>query len=225
MKPFLKLYLSNAAFLEDEAAFREGYTRVLPVRQAKIDAVSAAKDKRLSLAAGLLLKYAMEDNGFVYPDSVFGVGEQDKPFDKAERFCFNLSHSERMVLAAVSSGPVGCDVQNVGKFDLRIAKRFFHPDEYQTIASLSDPEEQKNCFYRIWTLKESYLKLTGSGFSTSPDSFCVSLTPEVRFRGNDEIHFSEKLIDTDYRCACCSVLADKAEWQMIDLTSNKKSVL
>jgi hypothetical protein len=58
-------------------------------------------------------------------------------------------------------GRVGCDVQYLapGKSFVGISRRFFHVGEQAYIAA--DPAAQARNFYRIWVLKEAWLKLYG----------------------------------------------------------------
>jgi phosphopantetheinyl transferase len=84
---------------------------------------------------------------------------------------FNISHSRNMVAAALQMskaavlsfprGRVGCDVQycSPGKSFVEISRRFFHAEEQAYIEK--DPAEQARNFYRIWVLKEAWLKLHG----------------------------------------------------------------
>ena len=47
----------------------------------------------------------------------------------------------------------------------RIARRFFHPEDLALLRNAKDAEEQLKLFFRIWTIKEAYLKCTGEGLS------------------------------------------------------------
>ena len=87
---------------------------------------------------------------------------------------YNLSHSGDYAVLAVSSGSVGVDLEQIRPIDWNlISARFFHPLERAFLAQSDDP---LNAFFAIWTLKESYLKAEGLGFSVSPASF--SILPE-----------------------------------------------
>jgi phosphopantetheinyl transferase len=75
---------------------------------------------------------------------------------------FNISHSRNMVAAALQvRGRVGCDIQYLApnKCFIEISRRFFHAAEQAYIEQ--DPAAQKQNFYRIWVLKEAWLKLHG----------------------------------------------------------------
>jgi 4'-phosphopantetheinyl transferase len=65
---------------------------------------------------------------------------------------------------------VGVDIEQHRENDLpALAKTAFHPQELAFF--LENPETGR--FYDIWTLKESYIKMLGTGFSLDPREFCV----------------------------------------------------
>lgn len=101
---------------------------------------------------------------------------------------FNLSHTTGMVGCALSTaGRVGFDLE----YCLRpvnidsLARRKFAPEESEDVLSFSD-ERQRDRFFRYWTLKEAYIKVTGRGLHQSLDSFCFDLngsSPMCRVNG------------------------------------------
>lgn len=80
---------------------------------------------------------------------------------------FNLSHSDRHGLLAISpSGlAVGIDIEVVRPFEraTRIAARHFSERESAAIEAAPYGRERETRFFRTWTRKEAYLKLTGLG--------------------------------------------------------------
>ena len=80
---------------------------------------------------------------------------------------FNLSHADNRVIIAVSSiRDLGIDIESMHKKRafLKIANRYFAPDEIKSLNNLSTPL-QASRFFELWTLKESVLKACGSGLS------------------------------------------------------------
>ena len=194
--------------LNDEDTFDRFYNTVSKYRQQKINAYKNRKDKNLSLGAGILLKYSLKSLGLSEKDMVYGNGKYGKPYFKNEPdIYFNISHSDRYVLLAVSDREVGCDIEKVDSIDLKIAKRFFNIDEYNTILSLHNTEEQKRKFYRFWTLKESFIKATGYGMNLPLDKFCISLAEEKICVNCSDIKkqytFFEYTEIKDFCVSCC----------------------
>ena len=90
----------------------------------------------------------------------------------------SLSHTRDLVAAAVASHcAVGVDVEKIdrAKADFNLAPTYFAPAEVE-ILRRTPPREQVACFFRLWTLREAYLKATGAGLGTPLDSFAFTLS-------------------------------------------------
>lgn len=170
----MELYLASVAPLRDEALFRTALSRVGTARAETVARLRPADRKRLSLGAGLLLRHALRERG-LDPDAVrVEPGAHGKPYlPDVPNVCFNLSHSGEYALCAVSDHPVGCDVEKLAAPELRVAERFFAPEELALLRAEHDAAAQARLFYRLWTLKESFLKATGLGLSLPLDCFSV----------------------------------------------------
>ncbi|MBR2254533.1 MAG: 4'-phosphopantetheinyl transferase superfamily protein [Candidatus Methanomethylophilaceae archaeon] len=164
-----------------------------PRRREKMDRFVFPKDRFLSMGVELLLRKALEDLGEDYEGIVMEKGPFGKPCIRGSDIRFNLSHSERRVMCSVSEQEVGCDTEEVRPIDLDIAKRYFHGTEYEAISEEQDMVRRNLLFYRYWTLKESFMKVTGLGFSIPLDSFEIVL--------GDGITVEQSVDDVDYRFA------------------------
>ena len=94
-----------------------------------------------------------------------GTGPDGRPFFTAGNADFSISHSRSMAAVAYSTAPplrTGCDIQYVKplKNMAEIARIQFSPEEQAYIAAASGTE-QLDRFYRIWVLKECFLKARG----------------------------------------------------------------
>ena len=159
--------------------------------------------------------------GIEEPDEV-SMNEFEKPFYKEHpEIHFSLSHSGTMAMCAISDKPVGCDVERQRQRDLDIAKRFFAKEEYELIKSQPTEQEQTSMFFRIWTLKESFLKMIGSGLSIDPRTFSCNLGPPISMSLSADgcsPFFKEYLTDDDYQYAVCSIKGDfEKEMRFIDI--------
>ncbi len=215
----VKVYVADTKPLENTELFNSLYSLVSVQRQEKINRIAFNKDKRLSLGAELLLKKALSDIGI--SDYEFSYGENGKPFIKCkENIFFNLSHSGERVMCAVSSKEVGCDVEKVKSVNLKIAKRFFFAEEYEAIRAQKTPEEQKDMFFRLWTLKESFMKVTGLGMQLPLDSFCVALNDNgvslTQSFSNENYYLKEYFLEKDYKYSVCSLISNVEEPVLID---------
>jgi 4'-phosphopantetheinyl transferase len=80
------------------------------------------------------------------------------------RLQFSLAHSGSLGLVAVSVNDVGVDIEAVrvtANVD-RLAARFYAPAEVEELQRSPQPERTQE-FFRLWVLKEAYLKSIGRG--------------------------------------------------------------
>lgn len=100
-----------------------------------------------------------------------------------EDVSYNLSHSGNYVMCAYSTRPgarVGCDLEMLGEFREKTARRFFCQEEYAYILKEEREEERRNLFYRFWVLKESFLKATRRGMGLDTRSFQIGWDEDGR---------------------------------------------
>ncbi len=102
---------------------------------------------------------------------------------EADRRSFVAAHAllRGMLLRFAS---IGVDIENEDRagFHLDIAEAYFAPAEVAFLQA-APPAERQNLFFRLWTLKEAYIKACGQGLSMALDQFAMSLTPpKIRFQ-------------------------------------------
>lgn len=90
---------------------------------------------------------------------------------------FNITHGPAGTLIAVSPGGlVGIDMlwseQEIAPAFRQVAA----PEELDALAPLGDAE-RNDAARRLWVLKEAYIKMLGSGFSTDPACLAFGLAP------------------------------------------------
>jgi 4'-phosphopantetheinyl transferase len=102
-----------------------------------------------------------------------------KPYVADADIQFNLSHSGDYSLVGICrDGEIGVDTELMRTLgDYRdVAKRFFAPQETAWIGA-APPEQQLVRFYRLWTVKEAFLKACGSGLSKPLSDVVVDFAP------------------------------------------------
>ena len=120
--------------------------------------------RRQSVAAWMLLRDALRrDFGIVeMPEVAFT--DAGKPFfSDRHDIHFNLSHCREAVACAVDIEPVGVDVEAVvKKIDDAVLREVLNDTEIARVLAAESREEE---FTRLWTMKESAVKLTGEGLT------------------------------------------------------------
>ena len=86
---------------------------------------------------------------------------------------------------------------------MALGRDILAPHEQRALEESGDPR----LFYRYWTLKESYLKFLGCGFSGSPASFGLVERASgwtLRDAGEDAPRFVTCDLDEDHPAAVCT---------------------
>ena len=219
------LYYMCAESLADPGLFNECLLQVPKSRREKVGRYLFRKDKRMSLAAGLLLKEALRDFGL--RDDKLSINEHGKPMLLGTDTSFSLSHSSgyaALVIGEIKNSSLGVDIEKIPEKDfLNIARRFFKENELEALESLdslsgaakkggmmdkpnplcdarmdsfsSAPE----LFTLIWTRKEAYGKAVGDGLKSALefDTFGKKTLSRVFF---DSFKFP---LDRNLVCSIC----------------------
>ncbi|MBR8645092.1 4'-phosphopantetheinyl transferase superfamily protein [[Brevibacterium] frigoritolerans] len=132
------------------------------------------KDKYCSLFGELLAKWCISDSlKDPFQNIQFVLGENGKPHLAGGRIHFNISHSGDWVVVGIHNDSIGVDIEEVKDFNIyEIAKSTFSSEELMYLIK-SPKANQIEIFFKMWTLKESWLKCIGSGFLVPPNTFSI----------------------------------------------------
>ncbi len=185
------LYLMNATPFLEESMLQAALPLVDIRRRERIMQIKSNKNRALSLAAGVLLSYAVNTwkermkDSFVQTDAEqvmnylteenkqtaviipeTKAGAHGKPYLKnVQDVFFNLSHSGEYVVCVMSDCEIGVDIQQYRKnIKEGLLNKVLHESE-KNLHQACTKEEKEACFYRIWAAKEAYAKYTGEGLS------------------------------------------------------------
>jgi 4'-phosphopantetheinyl transferase len=122
------------------------------------------KDKdRFSIGKGMLRIILGNYLGSTPKEIMFKKGVNNKPFvDFPGNLQFNVSYSSNWIVLAVSSDPVGLDIEFINEdFSYQLMlENCFTKEEIGAIDSFSKP---LHAFFKFWTRKEALLKATSWG--------------------------------------------------------------
>ena len=130
--------------------------------------------------------YGIDDINILYPRC-------EKPYIDIPQINFNISHAGEWVVVAVGDCQMGIDVEKISASNLPEIYKYYTKDEILFLESLSNKLEQIEWFYKMWTMKESYVKYTGKGMRCSFD--CIS----IKFLEANEERFKIKSLKLDER--------------------------
>jgi 4'-phosphopantetheinyl transferase len=166
---FAKTFYADFSKLKDDKIIENIAAELETDRLERIVNARRTDIKAQILAGGLIIKYALRE---VFSLEKFGVERNvhGKPYIKdAPGKFFNISHSGDIVICTVSDTECGIDIEKIdqAKSFVEIAERFF--SIYEKNAILLSPN-QSEAFCRLWTLRESYVKMRGIGFEVGLSS-------------------------------------------------------
>lgn len=201
----LSIYISDVSALDSEEAYLKACENADSERRHKADKLRNLSDKKLCLCAGLLLDFALNEQGIPADGREISYTGNGKPYLKDNAVYFNLSHSGEKVMCIVCDSPCGCDVEKIGRNEKKIAERFFSESENTLLNGTENEEEYRDLFYRLWTLKESFIKCTGEGLGRALSSFLIEFDGEKPVISDCENRYSVGEIKTDdgYKYAFC----------------------
>lgn len=169
----VNILAANIEPLLDGEYYMKKLALVSSCRRQKAEALKMPHDKALSLGAAMLCDVFLKRKGFSERDMEYGFTENGKPyFINLPKLHFSISHSKDTVAVAFSESNVGLDLEKIQPAKEKLSRRFFTPNEAAAVLAL-DGYDKDLLFCKIWTAKESYLKLTGDGLARPLSSFDV----------------------------------------------------
>lgn len=183
-------------FLADIGNVSLEYAQLLDnERRKRTERYRLADDKKRCILAGLMTRHFLGNAEIL-------KNEYGKPFLTDGRF-FNISHSGKYVLFALSDCEIGCDIEQFHYVNaLRTGRTVFTDDEMNLLLAGAD---RLGTFFNLWTKKESLLKCMGEGFHRSAKS--VDVRFDV-FEEKGKSYFMKTMNFSDYTVSVCSVKND-----------------
>ncbi len=163
---YLFSYLSQ--FCDEE--YEKEYENLNDTAKSRVDRYKRDDDKKRSLLAQMLLGKLMVENNI---DATLRYEENGRPFFENSQYFLSLSHSGEVAFSAVSKSPLGIDVEKIRPISKNLINRVCVDEEKAyVIGDFSVTDEKEICdpdvlkrFFEIWTAKEAYFKMLGSGIT------------------------------------------------------------
>ena len=123
------------------------------------------------------------------------IGEHGKPYlVNYPDVHFNLTHSNGIAACIVSRRECGIDAERVRKCPEKVLRRVFSEREKRTIEGL--PYEERDLyFFRLWTLKEAYVKMLGIGISYPMREVEFNIENGCISANIDDCRFTQHILD------------------------------
>ena len=222
----IKTYIVNTKQFEDESVYKKSFDFVSAFRQQKITHLKNVEEKKRSLAAAIALNAALKEYDLEERMMKYALGNQGKPYFRDHpEIHFSLSHSGDYAVCSIGAHEVGNDIERVRSGREKVAQRFFAKEELDWIydSELSDESNDRDSkIFRIWTMKESFLKVTGRGMSLPLNDFAILISEneyiKIRQNINDKTYYIKEYImpydfneSDNYKISVCSEAMDFSE--------------
>ena len=184
-----------------DEAYEADLARLPPQRYEKAMTYRFLSDRKRCVRAYMLLWEGLSREYGAENAPLFDILSHGKP---VLRGCpdlhFSLSHSGNAVLCALDRHPVGADIEMIRRRSPEHLLSVFSDRERASIEQAASPEL---CFTRLWTRKESYLKLTGEGLTGT------KALREIPTEDTDMVHFETVIREAeDFLYSVCQWTAD-----------------
>ena len=147
----------DTSFLDEPGAFESALSSISSQRREKACAYVFDTDRKMSVAASLLLDRLLSERGLSEANMVYDEDSEGKPsFRGYPGLHFSLAHGHSAAIAALADVPVGVDIEHLPSFLYDVA------EPYQ------------------WTKMESVGKLVGCGVGGYIDNGIFKQPDNVR---------------------------------------------
>lgn len=188
--------------LETKSCWHKAKTRMHILNNDEISSLfdyPLIKQRNIFLLSRVMLRDILSFYLKISPEDIrFFKNKYGKPFilnESKESIHFNLSHSNNCVALAISNtSSIGVDIEYCNH-DVRINNiidYYFSKREKQYLSCL-DEIQKKHSFYKMWTLKEAYVKSIGVGLS---EGFVKNIDFYIKRNQFDKLYFMEKYYST-----------------------------
>ncbi|MBR1626078.1 MAG: 4'-phosphopantetheinyl transferase superfamily protein [Bacteroidales bacterium] len=137
------------------------------------------------------LIYTLKQEGFEF-DFTIAKEEKGKPYFKYnDKVHFSVTDSKDYIAVAVCDKRIGIDIEYLRKDKMHIAERYFHPNETAYLHNVTK-EFSDAAFTQLWTIKEAYVKMTGTGIAGN--FITKDLTPESFDYNQDFYRYNSHIV-------------------------------
>ncbi len=156
---------------------------------------------RLLLAYGLYREYGIKKSAIIR--NSFG-----KPMLKENPELFiSLSHTKGSSALIISKRRVGIDLEKVRPYRKAAADKVLHENE---LRELQRKTEKDIAFFQLFTLKESYIKALGCGFSYPVKTLCFHVDDQEIVTSNRPYAiFQTRGDEKGYRLSICRLKGEE----------------
>lgn len=212
-----ELYLISSSPLNEENIYQEALHRLPQEEQQRTERFRSRQRRNVYICSRLLLQEKLKEHGLRLADCE--NGQHGKPYIKgSHNIYFNLSHSGDRVLLGWSDKEIGVDLELIRKDLPRSLDRILTPEEISFL-SRQYAERQTEVFFRLWTMKEAFVKQKGQRIFDQAKK--ISMVSQGEYlAGKDGLAIGSFYLG-DYMAAVCVPQEDLRCLSVKDIFINK----
>ena len=155
--------------------YDKAYENLSLSRKKRIDRLTAPDSRKSSLAGELLVLQTLKKEYNI--DGVIECDEKGKPYLKGNKIFISIAHSGEYVACAVDESPIGIDIEKIRDINFKISNRVCTEEEKEYL--FEHEMEKLYRFYEIWTAKEAFFKMQGTGIKNFKSVNILELNRKV----------------------------------------------
>lgn len=171
-------------------------------RPFELDNDKILHKKNLRKSVYTILSDNLKPHGIELNEKSITYNEYGKPFLKdCKNLYFNITHCNELAVCAIENTEVGVDAENIREYYSGVVRRAFSEREKNIVENSENINEM---FFRIWTLKESFVKALGIGISYPLKSAEFIINGDnITIVGCNGFSFTQFIINSEFVCSLC----------------------
>lgn len=165
----------------------------------------------------LLLEKAFLHIDLAFSENDIIKAKSGKPYIKNDPVHFSISHCDGLAVCVLSKNEIGVDCESVRRTSNAVMERCYGDSEKQNVIN----SDSDTTFSRLWTLKESYVKMTGDGIASDLKTKCFDIeNGRTLFESGAEFyHYGCQFNKEDYFISVCVKTDEKNLAETIQVTN------
>lgn len=143
------------------------YSKLSQSRKEYINTLKNPILKKQTLAGEILIKKLLYSE-YNITDAIIERTTSGRPYVKNYNIYISISHSKNAVVCAADISPIGVDIEKIRPVNIKIATRICTENEIDYLLKAAPNTPLNYCcnneiiteFFKIWTAKEAYFKMT-----------------------------------------------------------------
>lgn len=165
--------------------------------QQKVLRYKKWENQQAAILGRVLLNALIKTHDFNVSLDHLIYNSNQKPFFKSNKPFFNISHTEDIVVCAITDvNEIGIDIEQLRAIDVYPLKNVLTTNEWKCIHNSSNPSDR---FLSLWTKKEAIIKASGHGLRLHLNSFEISNDNKTEIE-HKTYSVREIFINEGYKC-------------------------